>query len=930
MFFGFLQQFQLHLKKFLLRDIEIKMTQQKLSIFVKFMLIVTIAFFAAINAEDNVAITYNLPNNIVPHYDVKLIFDFDEKILVGDCNITIFIESLTTNLTIPSGIFSILNVVLIDHFYERRIYISKYWIINKPHVLIIDFTNVKSPKKHPQFLIPGKYTLTITYIHHINDNTNDFSETLFQNQDEMLTAIKNNDNDNTMHEIMIARQLFPCWDEPELKATFKISIKHHRKYTAVSNAPIQKIKLDENDMMWTHFKNSSFIPVQRLRVIISTFTAISIYANVTFWCGSNMTQYIYFAMNVAERALNFFKKQSTIEIPEMNYLVFSDVEYSSFETRNFIFQRKEYVTYNEQLHPHRRKIEVAQLIVRQMAFVCFGDAFLWTKNGFATFFELYILNEIFPEYRPMDLFVVERQQELFRLHTFSNMYSFRLNIHEIDTLRFFSYYSKILVIWRMLYHIMTRNVFWIGINTYVNMQNNLTDATDTDGKFNITSAFLAAMHKALNVTNSTLNIIDFRDSWLTEAHYPILHVARNYIYNITIISYTNYHRALLNDNRLFSIYVTYTSESIMNFETLNVKEFVWLTPITPHYYVPKIDNKDWIIVNLQQTGYYRVNYDEDNWKKLANYLYENHANIHVLNRAQIIDDAFYFVQQRELNLTMFWSITNYLYKDTDYVAWYPMIKVIEYMTCVWALPDDIIKNISEIFRQLLLRLKYSDEIYDRELTRRLREESIKWACVLNAPECRIIANLQLKKHIESRSTYSVQDKLGQNWKEWIYCKGLMTANNSIWLMVFHEWNATSDNTILEYLTCSTNPDVIKSYLSLVKSNVSYLRVTNSKMNINIILLIIAKHARNDIVLDYILNHLEFFDLSGKRHVDEIAVLIVIITHEHDVEQFKKVIKFVKNSLNKYLINPVEQKIKNREMEYNRKVDRYKFLSLDTF
>ncbi|XP_067209692.1 aminopeptidase N-like [Linepithema humile] len=907
------------------------MTRQKLSIFVEFMLIVTIAFFAAINAEDNVAITYNLPNNIVPHYDVKLIFDFDEHILVGDCNITIFIKSLTTNLTIPSGIFSILNVVLIDHFYERRIYISKYSIINKPHVLIIDFTNVKSPKMYPQFLIPGKYTLKITYIHHMNDNTNDFSETLFQNQDEMLTATRNNNNDNTMHEIMIARQLFPCWDEPKLKATFKISIKLHRKYTALSNAPIQKLEMDENDMILTHFKNSSFIPIHHLKVIISTFTAISTYANVTFWCNTrnNMTQYLLFATFVAERALYFFKNQITIKIPEMNYIVFSDIRYSSFEARKFILQRKEYVTYNEQLHPCRRKIEVAHLIIRQMAFVCFGDAFLWTKNGFATFFELYILNEIFPEYRPMDLFVVERQQELFRLHTFSNMYSFRLNIHEIDTLRFPPHYSKLLVIWRMLYHIMTRKIFWFGINTYVNMQNNLTDATDTDGIFNITS-FSAAMHRALNVTNSTLDIINFYNTWLTEAHYPILYVARNYISNVTIISYTYYHRAS-HDNKPFSIYVTYTTESIMNFETLNAKEFVWLTPITPDYLVlPAIDNKDWIIVNLQQTGYYRVNYDEDNWKKLANYLYKNHANIHVLNRAQIIDDAFYFVQQRELNPTIFWSVIRYLYNDTDYVAWYPMIKAIEYMTCVWALPDDIIHNINNIFRNLLLNLRYRDEINESELTKRLREEVMKWACALNAPECRIITTLQLKKHFESTSTYSVQDKLGQNWKERLYCKGLMSADMNTWVMVFQQWNTTFDNTILDYLTCSTNPDIIKFYLQLVKSDVFYLKVTNSKISVNIILLIIAKHARNDTVLDYIFNHLEFFDLSGKRHIDEIAILIVIITHEHDVEQFKKVINFVKNSLNKNLTDSIEQKIKKREREMDQKVNRFKFLNPDTF
>jgi len=43
-------------------------------------------------------------------------------------------------------------------------------------------------------------------------------------------------------------------------------------------------------------------------------------------------------------------------------------------------------------------------------------------------------------------------------------------------------------------------------------------------------------------------------------------------------------------------------------------------------------------------GYYRVNYNKANWLNIAHYLnFNNYTKIHVLNRAQIIDDAFYFM-----------------------------------------------------------------------------------------------------------------------------------------------------------------------------------------------------------------------------------------------------------------------------------------------
>jgi len=66
---------------------------------------------------------------------------------------------------------------------------------------------------------------------------------------------------------------------------------------------------------------------------------------------------------------------------------------------------------------------------------------------------------------------------------------------------------------------------------------------------------------------------------------------------------------------------------------------------------------------------------------------ENYANIHVLNRAQIIDDAFYFLIERQLTFNLFWNIANFLFLDTDYIAWYPMIKAVEYMTCIWAVEN---------------------------------------------------------------------------------------------------------------------------------------------------------------------------------------------------------------------------------------------------
>jgi aminopeptidase N len=81
-------------------------------------------------------------------------------------------------------------------------------------------------------------------------------------------------------------------------------------------------------------------------------------------------------------------------------------------------------------------------------------------------------------------------------------------------------------------------------------------------------------------------------------------------------------------------------------------------------------NADWFIFNKQQIGYYRVNYEDSNWRALTTALKSSDfETIHILNRVQIIDDAFALAAAGYIDYDIPYEIVMYLMHETNFFAW---------------------------------------------------------------------------------------------------------------------------------------------------------------------------------------------------------------------------------------------------------------------
>ncbi|XP_029169203.1 aminopeptidase N-like [Nylanderia fulva] len=160
------------------------------------------------------------------------------------------------------------------------------------------------------------------------------------------------------------------------------------------------------------------------------------------------------------------------------------------------------------------------------------------------------------------------------------------------------------------------------------------------------------------------------EDWASEKYCPLIKIKRYYNESIGQ-AWVQYRDTL----KIRYIPVSYTTEISPDFDNFTMHFLL----VSEHFLFP-FEKDGWVIFNIQQVGYYRVNYDDENWRRILIYLNsDNYMKIHVLNRAQIINDAFYLMIEGQLNCHIFWDLIEYLHREEDYVAWYPMFKAMEYM-----------------------------------------------------------------------------------------------------------------------------------------------------------------------------------------------------------------------------------------------------------
>jgi len=544
-----------------------------------------------------------LPRDVVPsNYALRLKPDLKAFTFAGHEDIDVQTVKSTKTIILNSLDIAIHNVAYKGHGQEFASGIQVTYQ-EQDETVTLSF---------PEELKVGKGTLTITYEGKLNDKMKGFYRSKYYTPsgEERFGGV-------TQFEPTYARFVFPCWDEPAIKATFDVTLVVPKDRVALSNMPIVKESGHESDesLRVVSFDKTPIMSTYLLAFVVGEYDFVegkdSDGVLVRVYTPVGKKNQGEFALEVSIKTLPFYHKYFDIAypLPKMDLIAISDFAAGAMENWGLVTYRETALLIDPSNSSASSKQMVALVVGHEIAHQWFGNlvtmewwTHLWLNEGFASWIEYLCVDHCFPEYDIWTQFATSDFTRALELDALKNSHPIEVEVghpSEVDEIFDAISYSKGASVIRMLHDYIGDEDYKKGMHEYL-MEHKYKNTFTED----LWSALAKASGKPIDAIMST---------WTKQMGFPVIKVKSG--------------GAAQSGSRS----ITLTQEKFTADGSPADPGFKWMVPISvstaesPEKAIHRslmdkveetitLDNvkpSSWIKLNTGGIGFYRTNYPED-------------------------------------------------------------------------------------------------------------------------------------------------------------------------------------------------------------------------------------------------------------------------------------------------------------------------------
>ncbi len=649
-----------------------------------------------------------LPTNAIPsHYDLTFDVDLKNFKYSGKETIDLVVRNQTSEIVLNAVD---LEVKLTSVMYKKKSLKASIKLDNEKEILTLKF-----PQK-----FRGPVKLMIEFTGNLNDDLLGFyrSKYTLRKKEKYLAT--------TQFEAPYARRCFPCFDEPEYKATFDVTLKIDKNLRAISNMPIkEEIKQDNKKIV--RFHRTPKMSTYLLYLGVGEFEFLEDKLGKTLIRIATVPgkkAQGKFALELTKKFLSYFQEYSGVPypLPKLDMIALPDFVAGAMENWGAITFREIYLLFDPKTTSTTLKKRVAMIIAHEIWHQWSGNLVtmrwwndLWLNESFATFMSYKAVDHFFPDWNMWEDFVGEETESAFTEDSIKSTHPIDVDVkdpNQIEEIFDAISYSKGGSILRMIEGYLGEETFRKGVTDYLS-QYKYSNATSAD----LWSSLAKASNKPIK---------QITERWIRQVGYPL--VESNLEDNNLLLQQKRFvfnHK----DNTLWPIPLVIKTDDKLLIELLDKqKKTITLEKIP-----------EWFKINEGQTGFYRVSYPDNNLLKLKFLIPDKVLN--ALDRWGIQNDLFELSRNGEITLDKYLDFSRSYFNEDNYLVLadiYQNLRAIYFVFSEEAFRDSIwprFKNYhTGTFRRIIDKLGWEPKKNESQKDSLLRELAIRYCGFVEDPD----------------------------------------------------------------------------------------------------------------------------------------------------------------------------------------------------